>query len=592
LERANAIIAVAGIVFSIVVLAILNWWLLWAVALAGMLAMIAFDSLNVTKLAQDYASGRSRFALSRFVVPMVVIVLGGFLLLVNFSPASLKSNFPVEVSPSYGLSTQVAGNVLKQRMLTGWGPENFSLAFDKFGAGKLANSQLLSLRFFDASSEVANIAVHSGALGLLAFAVLLWCLVQVVARFGGAISESIARGAGAAIASQSSGTIAAMVAITVALFLYPMNLTLWFVFYVLLVLSALIVSGDKSRTVDIEERPLYSLSASLGFIVGLVLVLSGLYLSSMHYLADVRYAHALEQKTASTAMDGLVRAVDLDASSDRYLRDASQLALSMLREEINKKDGDAARIQNLLASSVQLAQRAAALQPLESMNWSNLGQIYQSMTGLVDNVERLAEDAYKKAGELRPGDPSFDNLIGQLWLSRADLIRSVMQQSKANTAALQTQLDESLGKAEEAFKRAVSTSDTYGLAIYNLGAVYDRQGKVKEAITQLEKIAPYNTNEPTLMFELGLLYVRATRKDDAIAAMRRAVLLAPQYSNARWYLALLLEEKNDIPGAIAQLQEILKTNADNAALKEKLSQLESGQRAIPPEKVIDSAPLQ
>jgi cytochrome c-type biogenesis protein CcmH/NrfG len=132
----------------------------------------------------------------------------------------------------------------------------------------------------------------------------------------------------------------------------------------------------------------------------------------------------------------------------------------MLREEINKKDGDAARIQNLLASSVQLAQRAAALQPLESMNWSNLGQIYQSMTGLVDNVERLAEDAYKKAGELRPGDPSFDNLIGQLWLSRADLIRSVMQQSKANTAALQTQLDESLGKAEEAFKRAVSTSDT------------------------------------------------------------------------------------------------------------------------------------
>lgn len=592
IDRASAIISVVGIICSIVVLAILNWWLLWAVALAGMLGMIAFDSLNVTQLSQDYGTGRNRFALSRFVVPMVVIVLGGFLLLVNFNPTSLKSNFPVEVSPSYKLSVQVAGNVLKSRMLTGWGPENFSLAFDKFGAGKLANSQLLSLRFYDASSEIVNMAIGGGALMLLAVAVLLWCLVQIVMRFGGAISDTIARGTGAAIAAQSSGTIAATVAMTVALFLYPMNITLWFVFFVLLVLSALIVSGDKSSTVDIEERPMYSLSASLGFIVGLVLVLSGLYLSSVHYLADVRYAHALEQKTATAAMDGLVRAIDLDSSSDQYLRDASQLALTMLRDEINKKDGDATRIQNLLASSVQLAQRAAALQPLESMNWSNLGQIYQSMTGLVDNVEQLAQDAYKKAAELRPGDPSFDNLIGQLWLSRADLIRSVMSQSKSNTAALQQQMNDSLSKAEEAFKSAIATSDTYGLAIYNLGAVYDREGKVTEAIKQLEKIAPYNTNEPTLMFELGLLYVRAGRKDDAIAAMRRAVLLAPQYSNARWYLGLLLEEKGDIAGAIAQMQEIQKTNPDNAALKEKLTQLQAGQRSIPPDKVIDTTPLQ
>lgn len=592
IDRASAIISIVGVLCAIVVLAILNWWVLWAVALAGMLAMIAFDSLNVTQLSEDYGGRKNRFALSRFVVPMIVIVVGGFLLLVNFNPVSLKSNFPVEVAPSHKLSAQVAVSVLKQRLLLGWGPENFSLAFDKFGAGQLANSQLSNLRFFDATSEAINIVVHGGVIALLALAVLLWCLVQVVARFSGVISDSVARGSGASIAAQSSGTLAAMVAITVALFLYPLNLTLWFVFFVLLVLSALIVSGDRSRTVDIEERPLYSLSASLGFIVGLILVLSGLYLSSVHYLADVRYAHALEQTTPTAAMDGLVRAIDLDASSDRYLRDASQLALTMLRDEINKKNGDSARVQNLMASSVQLAQRAAALQPLESLNWSNLGQIYQSMTGLVDNVERLAEDAYKKAGELRPGDPSFDNRIGQLWLSRADLIRSVMQQSKSNTAALQQQATDSLVKAEEAFKRAIATSETYGLAIYNLGAVYDRQGKVKEAITQLEKIAPYNTNEPTLMFELGLLYVRAARKDDAIAAMRRAVLLAPQYANARWYLALLLEEKGDIEGAIAQLKEILKSNADNAALKEKLSQLEAGRRVIPPDKVIDSAPLQ
>lgn len=591
IDIASTVISVVGVFCAIVVLSILNWWVLWAVALAGMLGMIAFDSVNVAQLSEDYGGRKNRFALSRFVVPMIVIVLGAVLLLIQFNPSSLRSNFPVEVSPSYSLSSHIAVSALKQRLYTGWGPENFSLAFDKFGAGQLANSQLLDVRFSDATSEFLTMAVERGIIGVLAIACLLWCLLQVIVRFSRVISAA-PRGTAAAMVGQSSGTLASMVAMTVALFLYPMNLTTWFVFFALLVLSSLTVSGDRSRTVDIEERPLYSLAASLGFIVGLILVLSGLYLSSVHYLSDVRYAKALEQKTSSAALDGVVRAINLNSSDDRYLRDASQLTLSLLRDEINKKNSDPQRIQNLIASSIQLAQRAATLQPEEALNWSNLGQVYQSLTGLVDTVERLAEDAYKKAAELRPGDPSIDNRIGSLWLARADLVRSVMQQSNSNTAALQQQFTDSLARAEEAFKRAIATSDNYGLAIYNLGAVYDRQGKVKEAINQLERIAPFNTNEPTLMFELGLLYIRASRKVDAVAAMRRAVLLAPQYANARWYLALLLEEQGDLNGAIAQLKEIQKSNPDNTALQQKLTQLQSGARLIPPAKVIDSAPLQ
>ncbi len=593
--RWYSVFTVVGVLLSMAVLVILNWWVLWAIALAGMLAMIAFDSLNVTQLSEDYGGRKNRYALSRFVVPVIVIVIGAFSLLVNFNPASLKANFPVEVAPSYGLSWSVAMNVMKDRLLFGWGPENFSLAFDKFGAGNLANTQLSSLKFFDATSEVFNMAVAGGAVQIIALLFFIWCVVQVVTRFGSVISESIARGESASFAAQSSGAMAMALAMIVGIFMYPLNLTLWFVFIVVLGLLALTVSGDKSTTVDIEERPMYSLGASLGFIVGLILVLSGVYLTSIRYVADIRYAHALGQKDASVAMDGLVKAIDLDGASDRYLRDASQLALVMLRDEMGKTGTDAnraQRIQNLMASSVQLAQRATTIQPIESLNWSNLGQVYQALTGLVDNVERLAEDAYKKAAELRPGDPSFDNRIGQMWLARAELIRTAIRQSKGSTKDLEAEYVRSLANAEEAFKRAVDTSSTFGLAIYNLGAVYDRQGKVKEAIAQLETIAPYNANEPTLMFELGLLYIRSGQKTFAIAAMERAVLLAPQYANARWYLALLLEEKDDLGGALNQLREILNSNPDNDALKEKISQLESGQRAIPPASVIDSEPLQ
>jgi hypothetical protein len=81
----SLLVALVGTAVSLLVLATLNWWVLWVVALAGMLAMIAFDSLNLTQLSDDYGAKRGRFALSRFVIPMVVVVLGAFLLLVDFN---------------------------------------------------------------------------------------------------------------------------------------------------------------------------------------------------------------------------------------------------------------------------------------------------------------------------------------------------------------------------------------------------------------------------------------------------------------------------------------------------------------------------
>lgn len=589
-------VAIAGVTFAVIILGILNWWVLWVVALGGMLAMIAFDSLNATQLSNDYGSRKNRFAMSRFVVPMLVVVLGAFLLLVKFDLKSVKGQFPVEVAPSYGLSLSVAADALKHKPLFGWGPENFSIAFDRYGAGSLANTQFANAQFFDGANEIVNVLAQQGVVGLLAIGFLLWCLVQVFMRFGTAISDSVARGEGASLAVQSTGTLAALIAMIVTLFIYPMNITLWFVFFVLMALASLVISGDESRTVDIEERPMYSLAASLGFIVALILVLSGLYFTSVRYFGDVKFALAKSQETPAKSMEMLSAAINLNASSDRYVREASQVALSLLREEVAKKEGgdeQSQRIQNLMGSSIQLAQKAAAISPEESLNWSNLGQVYQSMTGIVDDVEKLSEDAFKKAGELRPGDPSFDNAIGQMWLARSDLIRQVVSKATgANAETLKQQQKDSLVNAEAAFDRAIEKSPQYGLAIYNRAAVKDRQNNVKGAIEDLEKIAPSNSNQPTLMFEIGLLYIRDGQKEKAIAALQRAVLLAPQYANARWYLALLLEEKNDIAGALAQLNEVAKGNSDNAELQAKITSLEAGQRQIPPNKVIETKPLQ
>ena len=166
-----------------------------------------------------------------------------------------------------------------------------------------------------------------------------------------------------------------------------------------------------------------------------------------------------------------------------------------------------------------------------------------------------------------------------------------MRSPGANVARFQEESDAALVKAEEGFKKAIEISPNFGQAIYNLGSVYERQGKLNESIRQVERIIPANANNPNLIFEIALLYYRAGRKSDALAALQRTVTLEPQYANARWYLALLYEEKRDIPNAIAQVEKILETNKDSQVVIDKLASLKAGKIEFPPGKVIDQKPL-
>jgi tetratricopeptide (TPR) repeat protein len=560
-----------GTVLAIAVLVVLNWWVLWAIVIAGMATMIALDSLN-----------NPGFKISKFLLPMTVIVLGVFLMVVNLNLNFLKKDFPIEVAPSFSLSAKIAKSALKNNMAFGYGPENFSLAFDKYGAAALANTTLSNAKFFDSTSQVLNWTVQGGLVVLISLAFLLWLLVT------GIFKRRLAEG--------DIGVISGTVALIVGTFLYPFNTTLMFIAYVMMGLIAVSLWGDEKKLFNVEERASTSLISSLGFIGGLILVLVGSYFGATLYISDLKYAQTFVSKDINQAAGFVGEAINWNGQDDRYFRASSQVALSLLSAELNKRDksSDATtKIQNYLSSAINLAKNAADISPEESINWSNLGDVYQSLMGMVDGVEKLAEDSYLKAAELRPGDASFYNKIGSMYLARSDFARQLYAAGGTNGARFQSEIVPDLSKAEEGFKQAINLSGNFGLAIYNLGTVYDRMGKVGEAIGQLEKIAPYNSNQPTLAFELGLLYYRNNQKDKAFTQLQNAVLLSPDFANAHWYLGLLYEERQDIPNAIDQMQKILSTDAnkDNQVVLTKLNELKHGKKSIPPKKVLDQKPI-
>jgi tetratricopeptide (TPR) repeat protein len=575
-------IAKIGLVSGLAILVILNWWVLWLTAIIGMLALIAFDSVSLVL----HDKGQ-RFHLNRFLMPMVVVVLGVFLMVVQFNLTSVKRNFPVEIGPSFNLSNQIAKNVLSKNAIVGYGPENFSVAFDEFGARALANSTLSNLKFFDGMSQIHNFLVHSGLVGALAALFLIGTVGYTLFRFKDHIV------AGDLDGTKASGIFAAAAAGSVAMFLYSFNLTLLFVFFAILAMIGLVTGAKGHKVVNIEDRPAFSLASSLGFIGGLIAVLTGVYFITIHYLADVDFATAQTQGDNNIAAQQLVSAINW-YPSDRYYRQASQVSLGLLTSELqtNRQSADrATRIQNLIVSSRDLAIQATKLEPKESNNWFNLGSVYESLVGLVDNADKFAEDSYREAAKLRPGDASFENRIGSMYLGKSELQRQLARSAGVNGARFNQEADAALLKAEESFKAAIELSPNYGLAIYNLAAVYDRQGKVSDAIGQIEKIAPFNAQDPNLMFQLGLLYYRANRKDDAFAAMQQAVFLNPSFANARWYLGLLYEERKDLPAAIEQMEKILETNKDNTTVQQKIADLRKGITVFPPGKVTDQQPL-
>ena len=94
------------------------------------------------------------------------------------------------------------------------------------------------------------------------------------------------------------------------------------------------------------------------------------------------------------------------------------------------------------------------------------------------------------------------------------------------------------------------------------------------------------------MFQLGLLYYRNNQKDNALQAWQQAVVVFPDYSNARWYLSLIYEERNDLKKALAEVEAIEKFNKDNQLVQDRLAKLRAGLHQFePPQNVLDQTPL-
>src|SRR5262245_47973977 len=114
-----------------------------------------------------------------------------------------------------------------------------------------------------------------------------------------------------------------------------------------------------------------------------------------------------------------------------------------------------------------------------------------------------------------------------------------------------------LDGAESELRAALAKSPDDPRAHYNLGLVLKKRGKNEEAAKEMAPVAasPEGQKDATVWYQLGLLYKRLRRSDDALTAFRKAVALQPEHGSAHFQLYNELIQRGDKAAAQPELEE-------------------------------------
>jgi tetratricopeptide (TPR) repeat protein len=154
----------------------------------------------------------------------------------------------------------------------------------------------------------------------------------------------------------------------------------------------------------------------------------------------------------------------------------------------------------------------------------------------------LEEKAYARMAEIGQGAPEFRMIIGKSHLNRGEY-------------------DDAMRELEA----AAQADPKLPLVHYYLGMTYVRKQDYERARVEFQKDLAQEPDAAFTYEQLGK--VESTLQNEAEAAkdFGRAVKLDPELVESRMGLAKIAEQKKEYPAALAQLNEIIRLEKDNAS---------------------------
>ncbi|MEO5927692.1 MAG: tetratricopeptide repeat protein [Patescibacteria group bacterium] len=549
----------ASLAISVLIAVAVDYWVVWATVLFGTLLLVAIPMLRTRRIERSI----------KLIVPSVLVVISVCLLLFR---TPLNLNLPSEVSPSASASWAIARETLQTMPLMGSGPGTWIFDYAKFRQAGVNLSQFWTVRFERGLSTILTLPAMIGLIGMA-----LWLILLISAIAQSASHLVLERSDDAWQAYLTVFTTWAT-SVFIALF-YNYNFTHHFAFWFFLALLASLVSRG-SFAWDARRSARTSSVLSVVFLLACVVMISGIWLSGQRLVADAKYASSVagykSGQSIQNSIDRLEQAIALNKWNDAYYRNLSQAYLIRASQELQEPTGDerAKKVNVSVSTAVDRARQATEVSPANVDNFANFALVLQAIASFTRGADERAIDMYTEAIKREPNNPAFMTEIGKLHILRSDAYRSLLQSTDAAVKKdAEANVGVELDKAAEAFNQAIQAKPDYAPAHYSLGLVYERQGRVKDAITKLEQVLSVDNKNVGVAFQLGILYYRDSQKDKSQNIFEQLVAFDPNYSNARWYLSALYEEKGRYDDAIAQVQEVKKLNPDNKLVDDRLKYL-------------------
>ena len=226
------------------------------------------------------------------------------------------------------------------------------------------------------------------------------------------------------------------------------------------------------------------------------------------------------------------------------IAEADRLAKEVLEKDPNNIEG------HILMGTVLFAQdqkekafaelnRAIEIDPNRVESYLSLARFY-----IVTRDGTKAEELFRKAISVNPNSP----------LAHTEFGKFLIQNNRA-------------AEGEAALRKAVEVGPTDRPARFVLASYYYVSKQLDKAEQEYKALADLDKDKPEGPIVLADFYSSINRLDESIRIYQDVLAKSPDYKQGRYRLTEILLMRGDIPGATAQIDEVLKKDAkDRQAL--------------------------
>jgi Tfp pilus assembly protein PilF len=351
-----------------------------------------------------------------------------------------------QVTMPYSVGWQVALETLKTKPIHGAGVLNYEHVFTQARPSTLNVSPIWNIRFILGPNVLFHYITIFGFIG--AIVCVFWLAGLVISSL-----------------KAKQGYLFPVIGIITYFLLFPLDITFLIAG---IILTAVITPIFYSKSLSLHQ-PLALLGTTMILptllLIGLIYIYVPAVQTEILTRKVVVYANANDLTSPIPLLD---KARNLTPYRDDLYILSSQLQFQLLLQKISENgisDDEKEQIAQQFNGVINLAQQAININPLSSINWKNLADMYSQLRPYISNADVWAAQSLQESFIRDPSNAFIQAQMADILYSQGNIVRAI-----------------------QILEQAINLKPDYPPFLYALARLYTEMRNYEDAITLLNRI--------------------------------------------------------------------------------------------------------